>query len=46
MATGYERVYRRLLGKSASRRPVPTVPTDADLVAARATRRAEGVSVA
>ena len=46
MATGYERVYRRLLTRSASRRPVPTVPADADLVAAPATRHAEGVSVA
>jgi hypothetical protein len=46
MATGYERVYRRLLTQAAPRRPVPTVPTGADLVAEPATRPAEGVSVA
>lgn len=46
MATGYERVYRRLLTQSVPRRPVPTVPTVPDLVAEPATRHAEGVSVA
>jgi glycosyltransferase involved in cell wall biosynthesis len=45
MATGYERVYRRLLTRAASRRSVPTVPTDAERLAEPAPRRAEGVSV-
>ena len=46
MATGYERVYRRLLTQSVPRRPVPTLPTGPDLLAEPATRHAEGVSVA
>lgn len=46
MATGYERVYRRLLTQAVSRRPVPAVPTSADRVAEPARPHAEGVSVA